>query len=335
MEKRIPSAEVLKKYLANEGSETEREIVNAWYYELDLKANDHFTEGDEEDLYERIRTQILETETVREPKVFPLHRFIKYASGIAAILFVGFGLMYLFPKNAFPKYPKMAQAGSDQIIFKNDQKRILRYQLPDSTIVWLNPCAEISYSKLFTKNKTRETHFEGEGFFDVKPDKKHPFVIFTGAMQTTVMGTSFNIRANKNDSVYEVSVVTGSVKVSGGEPGKTIVLKPKQQVVFQKENNTMALNTLPENKPDLENWETVSLLFNETPMTEVAAKLEHTFKIKIEFANPDIEKCRLKIDFNNQHLSEILEMIEMLLGTNYKMKGDRVIFGGEGCGSDK
>ncbi|MNL81759.1 hypothetical protein D3C87_2089610 [compost metagenome] len=66
-------------------------------------------------------------------------------------------------------------------------------------------------------------------------------------------------------------------------------------------------------------------------MSEVANRLQQTFRIKIEFANPHIKKCRLKVDFNNQRLPEILEMIETLLGTTYEIEGDKVTLKGEGC----
>ena len=334
MKDQIPSAQLLKKYLANQCSEAERELINAWYYKLDLHADEDFAVQDEAFLLARIQTQISERETELERKILPLYSLWKYAAGVAAILLMGFGLIYFSQKSSHSEYSKISQTDSDWITYKNKQRRILRYELPDSTIVWLNPWATLFYAKSFTKNKIREIRFEGEGFFDVKPDKKHPFVIHTGALQTTVLGTSFNVKANTDESVYEVSVVTGSVEVSTEKKGKTIILKPKQQAVFQTENNNIAINSMMENKPELENWEAVSLLFNETPMTEVAQKLEKTFKIDIEFANPDIEKCRLKIDFENQRLPEILEMIEMLLGTTYQMKHNKVVFGGEGCHSE-
>lgn len=334
MKTQIPSAEVLKKYLANQCSEAERELIDSWYYRLDLHADENFADGDEVFLFERIQMQISNRETDFNRNILPLYSIWKYAASVAAILIIGFGLFYLLQKNTYSEYSKISQTDPNRITFKNKQKRILRYQLPDSTIVWMNPWATLSYSKSFTQNKTRETRFEGEGFFDVKRDKNHPFVIHTGNMQTTVLGTSFNVKANEDESVYEISVVTGSVEVSTGKKGKTIILKPKQQAVFQKEDNHLTVHTMAENKPELENWETASLLFNETPMTEVAEKLEQTFKINIEFANPDIEKCRLKIDFENQRLPEILEMIEMLLGTTYQMKHDKVVFGGQGCRSE-
>ncbi|WP_221393051.1 FecR family protein [Dyadobacter sp. NIV53] len=334
MKTQIPSAEILKKYLANVGSEAEREMVNTWYSGLDLHTGDHFHDAEEDILLERIQMQISETESARSPKVLPFYRFCKYAASVAAMLILGFGLFYLLQKNERPEYSQISQTDSSWITYKNKKKRILRYQLPDSSVIWLNPYAQLSYPKSFTLNKTREIRFEGEGFFNVKPDKKHPFIIHTGAMQTTVLGTSFNVKANKNESVYEVSVVSGSVEVSTGKEGKTIILKPKQQVVFQKESNNLDVAATTDDTPGIENWEAVSLVFNETPMTVVAEKLQQTFKIKIEFANPDIEKCRLKIDFENQRLPEILEMIEMLLGTTYQMKNDKVVFGGEGCRSE-
>jgi len=39
----------------------------------------------------------------------------------------------------------------------------------------------------------------------------------------------------------------------------------------------------------------------------------------------------LKVDFNNQQLPEILEMIDVLLGTTYQMEGSTITLKGEGC----
>jgi ferric-dicitrate binding protein FerR (iron transport regulator) len=45
------------------------------------------------------------------------------------------------------------------------------------------------------KGKTREVYLSGEAYFDVKHADKVPFIIHTGNVSTTVLGTAFNIKA--------------------------------------------------------------------------------------------------------------------------------------------
>ena len=332
MNPKLPSSEILKKYLANQCSEQERAMVDAWYQQLNSEAGETFSSSDEENLYERIQSQISETEIIHEPQVLPLRKFRIYAAAAVAVLCLGF--VYTFSRKPQTNLAAKMPADSAWITFNNDKKKIIRYTLPDHSFVWLQPGAAVSHPLSFHTKTNREIRFHGEGFFDVTRDAKHPFVIYCGDLKTQVLGTSFNVKANENESTYKVSVVTGSVAVSTPSAENKIqqvVLKPEQQAIFEKATNNMTVNTVKNNKTNNENWQSVSLVFNETPMSEVANRLQQTFRIKIEFANPHIKKCRLKVDFNNQRLPEILEMIETLLGTTYEIEGDKVTLKGEGC----
>ena len=64
--------------------------------------------------------------------------------------------------------------------------------LPDGTVVYMHPGARIIFPNRFTGDK-REVVFEGEAYFKVAHDPAHPFVITSGKMLTTVLGTEFNI----------------------------------------------------------------------------------------------------------------------------------------------
>jgi transmembrane sensor len=332
MNPKLPSSEILKKYLADQCSEQERAMVDAWYQQLNSGAGEMFSSSDEEDLYERIQLQISETEIVHNRPVLPLRKFRMYAAAAAVLLCLGF--VYFFLQKKQTTLAGKTALDSSWITFSNDKKKIIRYALPDHSLVWLQPGSAISHPVSFNTKTNREIRFHGEGFFDVTRDVKHPFIINCGSLKTRVLGTSFNVKANKNEATYKVSVVTGSVAVSTPNAENKIqqvVLKPEQQAVFEKATNNMTVNTVKNNKINNENWQSVSLVFNETPMSEVANRLQQTFRIKIEFANPHIKKCRLKVDFNNQRLPEILEMIETLLGTTYEIEGDKVTLKGEGC----
>lgn len=332
MNPKIPSSELLKKYLTGHCSAQERAMVDTWYRQLNNASDETFTSSDEENLYERIQLQISETDTAHKSPVLPLRSFRVYAA--AAVVLLCLGLIYIFSQKPDTTLADKTTTDSSWITFRNNKKKIIRYTLPDLSLVWLQPGSAISHPVSFHSRIKREIRFQGEGFFDVTRDIKHPFIIYCGNLKTQVLGTSFNVKANTNESTYKVSVVTGSVAVSTSNPENKIqqvVLKPEQQAVFEKATNNMTVNLVKNNKENNENWQSVSLIFNETPMSEVASRLQQTFRIKIEFANPQIKKCRLKVDFNNQRLPEILDMIETLLGTTYEIEGEKVTLKGEGC----
>jgi ferric-dicitrate binding protein FerR (iron transport regulator) len=83
--------------------------------------------------------------------------------------------------------------------------------LPDGSIAWLNSESSISYESEF-KDSSRHIHLTGEAFFEVKKDSIRPFVVYSGAISTTALGTSFNINAF-NESNITVSLTTGKVNV--------------------------------------------------------------------------------------------------------------------------
>jgi len=327
------SSELLKKYVAGLCDEQERSLVDAWYQGLSMESGESFSSLDEEILFERIQVQISESEPVEDRPVFPLRKFWAYAA--AAVVLISIGFTYFSSQKPQKIVAARVTADSSQVIFTNNEKKIIRYNLPDKSTIWLRPGAVVSHPLSFLSKVNREIDFRGEGFFDVTRDVRHPFVIHCGKLKTQVLGTSFNIKANQNEASYKVSVVTGSVSVTTeniGKKAKIIVLKPKEQVEFEKTTNHITVNGSQNSESINENWQSVSLIFNETPMSEVANRLQQTFRIKIEFTNPAIKKCRLKVDFNNQKLPEILGMIDVLLGTKYEIEGEKVILKGDGCG---
>jgi transmembrane sensor len=327
MKHSIPSPEMLRKYLAGKCTDAERQLVNNWYQSLDSGQPEVFAGSDEENLYNRIQVQI-EAETHEQDNVVQVAFFWTYAIRIAAVLCIALGFVYYFYFRPDKKVAVAKSATSDWISFENQEKKVSKYILPDSTLVWLNPGAKLSYSRVFAQ---RQVTFSGEGFFDVTSDKSRPFVIYSGNMKTRVLGTSFNVRANVAESTCKVTVVTGVVEVESLKEKKPVVLRPKQQVIFAKNSNSLTVKTLTESHAEKEIWQTVSLVFDEVPMAEVAERLSKIFHVNIEFKNPEIKKCRLKVDFNNQRLPEILEMIDALLGTTYEIDGDKITLVGEGC----
>ena len=310
---KTPSQNLLQKYLTNSCTDSERRFVDEWYRSLQLESEEKFTSGDEERLLGRIKNQMAETEQHRDKPLRINNNWWVYAVGIAAILILSLGFLYYNPLSE--KSETADQISSSATVKKiNTEKKPVRYLLPDQTVVWLQPGASIEHATSFDGKPKREITFEGEAFFNVSKDKNHPFIIHSGKLNTEVVGTSFNVRANRNDITYQISVVTGSVAVSSDNPDEKVLLKPSQQAVFVTTTNNLTMKTLESKSTDIENWQPVSLNFDNVPLQEITDRLQKTFRVSIMIKNPNLRQCILKVGFDQQNLPEILEMINALLG---------------------
>lgn len=72
--------------------------------------------------------------------------------------------------------------------------------LADGTTVHLNAGSKLLYPVRFV-GKRRIVTLEGEAYFDVRKDEEHPFVVRTRFGEVTVLGTAFNINADRKSVV--------------------------------------------------------------------------------------------------------------------------------------
>ena len=101
---------------------------------------------------------------------------------------------------------------------------LLQTQLPDSSHIWLNANSSLEYPAVFDENQRRVV-LQGEGYFEVKADKKHPFIVCTGDIDIIATGTAFNVNAYEKSSV-DVTLVEGHVDVNSSyHPESVYVLE--------------------------------------------------------------------------------------------------------------
>jgi ferric-dicitrate binding protein FerR (iron transport regulator) len=123
------------------------------------------------------------------------------------------------------RHEQMAvQSLTRKITEVSEQKFLL---LPDSTQVWLNGDSYLEFPDEFT-DKKREVFLSGEAWFDVRHAEEIPFIIHTGKITTTVMGTAFNIKAYPYLRTVVISVSRGKIKVSRGNEVVAILQKGQQ-----------------------------------------------------------------------------------------------------------
>ncbi|MBE9461244.1 FecR family protein [Dyadobacter subterraneus] len=337
MNQPVPSAFLLEKYLNDQCTAQEKEVVEKWYASINGKTDylDSLSESEQirlqKETFDYIKTQIEKKET--RTKTFS-PAFI-WLSGIAASLLIGLGFYFLNQRseNISPIAASNIQKEviSDTIYFQNNEPRMVMHKLPDGSSVWMHADAAISYPKKFQNDK-RTVTFSGEGFFDIAHDKTRPFLIQSGEVKIKVLGTRFNVKAREKQKMLEVSVVSGSVSVTapGEKNTQEVILKPQQKAFFEPKSKRLTFFEIP-SQTKKEIFEPVTIVFEETRLTSVIQQLEQRFETHILLVNPAMYNCKLTADFEQQSLPVILEMLCTSLEASYSMSENTILIDGNAC----
>jgi transmembrane sensor len=335
----IPPA-LLEKYLSGDCTDAEKEIVEAWYASLpgEPRYLDHLPDSEQDEIrqetFGNIRRELNMAEQ-RPVRRLPWH----WLAGIAASVLVALGIFFAGNLKTV-QLPEVSVEGQKTdpskalpvTTFENTGRQIVRHQLPDGSMVTMHPKSTIMYHTAFATDK-RFVVFSGEGFFDVKKDKKRPFNIKSGDMIIRVLGTSFNVKAVESQKKFQVDVVTGSVQVTavGKETERQqVVLKPQQQALFELDSKRLTYKTLPtQGKKEI--FEPVSIAFEETPLNKVVEQLEKRFNVSISLTNPGLAKCGLTANFESQTFPHILEILCTSLDVTYTISDNNITISGEPC----
>jgi transmembrane sensor len=205
--------------------------------------------------------------------------------------------------------------------------------LSDGTKIWLSPSSALEYPDQLTGN-LREVKLEGEAFFEVAKDKRHPFVIHSGRMDTRVVGTSFDIRAFRSQANYTVTVVTGIVKVSAvGLPGgkqKMVTLKPDEQSRFDRKDGSLAAMAWPGAKEMLKRKDGI-LDYDGAPVEEVIGDLCRYYNLHIVLESTS-KNCLCYGEFDtNGPVKVVLAQLAAAINATVVFEKDKYLLKG-GCG---
>lgn len=216
-----------------------------------------------------------------------------WASGIAAILVVGYGLLYVFNQSNLNTITTMASETQN-------------ITLPDDSKVILNELSELVYSASDWDEK-RTLELKGEAFFDV--EKGQRFDVNTSNGTVSVLGTEFNVKSY--DSIFYVACYEGMVQV---EVGDDIIKLPAGE--------SFKLSKGEEQKADIfiikPRWLNKSSVFERTAISKVFDELENQFNISIDDHSID-GNILFTGAFEHNDLEAALKAITSPLSLTYEM----------------
>jgi transmembrane sensor len=202
----------------------------------------------------------------------------------------------------------LAAAGENRVsmqwtYMENPGKDDRKVFLEDGSEVLLGRHSRLKYGPRFGQDH-RAVYLEGKATFTVAKKEPHPFVVYSGDLATTALGTVFLVHSDSGSQrtrilLLQGKVVVHSVKAAPGE-WTDIYLSPGEEIVYDNrmmkairsrygvhdDHHSAEWKTAPEEKRG-------SLTFSNTPLSEVFEQLMRHYHEKIDYQRKEI----IRMDF--------------------------------------
>lgn len=328
--------EIFLKYLHNKCSDQEFEELARWVKQnVQLKEGRNWSfdqwksfdpelqEKDEKKygaLLDKIHHEInLKHREKEEREFIPLSNIAQWLCKVAAILFIPLlGVVFYLLKNNNIQADKYADLTVDslEVISPVGSRTVL--QLSDGTEVNLNYGSKMKYPRNFTGN-TREITLVGEGYFDVAHHPDKPFIVKTQKLNVKALGTKFNVQAYPEDDVVSTTLVEGKVLIDKILPGEKIeqigVMVPGQHLAYHW--NTDEIVSSQGNTKKYISWKEGLMIFDNTPIADVARELSRKFNVDIEVED-NLKDLTYTVTFMDDPLNLILDLMTQTTPVTYQ-----------------
>lgn len=320
-------------------------MVERWYDQLDRAEAKMLPSQNQEAVEDAIWQRMAhgqpiaaasETKVVQHPASFwqtPLTRW----AAVLALFVLGLGLLFGVGTRFGLFGQEVATATDGWTRRTNTTQQVQAFTLPDGSHIALNPGSSLRYASAFAGPR-REVYLVGEAFFKVSKNPRRPFLVFTKQVVTTVLGTSFRVKAYSGSKEASVAVREGKVAVQAREDAKLdatpakpaangVLLLPNQQVVYSAASHYLKKELVA--KPVVLAPQTLE--FEERPVPEVLTALEKAYGVEMVYNKAKMAGCTVSIAFYNEPLFEKLDLLCKSLGAYYTLDGTQVVIHSNGC----
>ncbi len=195
-------------------------------------------------------------------------------------------------------------------------------KLPDGSTVRINAKSSITYPESFTKD-LREVKLVGEAYFEVEEDKNRPFVVTSYQIQTTVLGTSFNINAYDSLAI-SVALTSGRVNVHRTDQEKSAIpLIPGEGAFYDALSDDISVQAFDHKA--LTAWKDGIIYISDASYNEVFDQLARWYGVEFRFKNQPSITWAYSGEFKDMSLELVLNAIGDSGGFRYQILKNIVI----------
>lgn len=310
---------IINKYLSGEASEAEVQEVFKWI-NSDSESKKEFLQ------YKKIwaltstgatdvnNAWALFSQTLKNPprKDLRITRYWIVAAGVLLVFGLGILMQYILSQHSKQQFSYKADT-----LIEVPLGQMSAVVLPDGTKVQLNSGTKLVYSPGFNSGE-RTVNLEGEAFFDVTKDTKHPFIIQTETLDFKVYGTTFNIQAYPDEKEINATLVEGSLGIMGKNGCELVRLVPGEHATYRDENKKMVVGRVT---LDLyTSWKDGLVTFKNEKLKDIAQTLERWYNVEIIIKDAALgEEIYMGSILKNKPIDQILEVFALTSSLKYRI----------------
>lgn len=198
-------------------------------------------------------------------------------------------------------------AKESYIVFSVPNAEMGNVVLADGTRVFLNSASELKYAA--GSENSREVFLKGEAYFEVKSDKKNPFLVHLDDFTIKATGTQFNARSYPLSNP-EATLIEGEITILNKRGSEVTKVKPNETIVFDQSTRKIIVNSV--NSHCKTEWRSGKIYLKNKTIEEIASTLERWYDVRFEFENESIKKVRLTgTILKNKPIEQILEILKI------------------------
>ncbi len=309
--------DLLKRYREGKTTPEENRMLEAYYRSFEVKPDvtDSMSERELEQLKEAIRREILpgKREWPQPARTSIWVQWRRFAAAAVALLICATFIFRHFRDTLQTEtavQPAVTPApGTNNLV-----------QLPDGSVVILSPGSTLDFPDTFDGLAKREVVLRGEAYFDVERIPDQPFVVHSGKLKTTVLGTSFNVKALPGDESITVTVITGRVQV-GDEKETFAVLRPDEQIVYHVEGARKDVQAVDAGA--LTSWKRDDLYCDDITVAQAALLIEERYNAEVQITDELLKQKRFTTTFGKEEsLESVLSSLALFNEATYTFGKD-------------
>ncbi|MFH5884515.1 FecR family protein [Halalkalibaculum sp. DA3122] len=266
------------------------------------------------------------------PGLYHRRRIAPVAAGIVFLVVLLGGV---FAYQAYPSYQQSIESTAEKTQttpvkeYETDYGEKLTFRLSDGSRIVLNANSELRFSSRIEEGLNTEVWLKGEAYFDIthlEDEQQRTFTVHTDNGSVQVLGTRFAVNTfrGRTQTVLEEGEV--SVRVRDEDTGKPneYLLEPGEMVQFKAYDNKIAVKQV--NTRVYTSWKEDKLIFEKTPMEEVARRIEDTFGVEVVLSSK-FSKEKLSGSIKSDNIEVLREALEKILKTEIVQRGNKLLIG--------
>lgn len=292
-----------------------------------ISANHKFAAWEElaEQIY--VESEIQQTKKYRLPRRQSYKGWFFVAAASVMLLIISFVMLKFTGFISSPNEPEAAQQTPEWHSISTDYAENKNIRLDNGTEITLNSNSTVSYAEGWVLDDTLSIKLKGEAYFDVKrrSERDPVFQVETTDGNVSVLGTRFMVNTwnNRTQVVLEEGEVAIDTKANRTTTTDAIV-QPNELAEFSlssKEVNIKNVNT-----ELFTSWTKGVLVFDRTPLIEVANRIEKIFGKKVLITDPALLAKKVSGSVESNNINVITSSIAKSLQISVAQNENQIVF---------